>query len=1164
LQFTRLRVLGFKSFVEPTELLIEPGLTGIVGPNGCGKSNIVEALRWVMGEASYKNMRASAMDDVIFSGSLNRPARNTAEVSLTADNSDRTAPAALNDADVLDVTRRIEREAGSVYRINGRDVRARDVQLLFADASTGAHSPAMVGQGRIGELIAAKPTDRRMLLEEAAGISGLHSRRHEAELRLRGAETNLGRIDDVIGEIESQLEALKRQARQAVRYRNLSGDIRRAEAAVFHLRWKAAEKARAEAEDELSASRSGAAERATEQAEAAKNQAIAADRMPKLRDEAAAAAAVVQRLRLAGESLDAEQKRVSERLDALGRHLAELGEDIARETRMADENESALARLSDEERELASANAGADEREQEAGQRVERAAAALRESEDKLDRLTRQHADLAAARKQLEQSVADARRRSERLQADRDSVRARVDDLTARSGDASALGEMTAALERARTGEETAETEAGTAEETATAMRNAVDLARNAVDTARAALAEVRQTAGRIETEQKTLQRLLTVASSSDAPLIDEVEVDAGFEAALAAAFGDDLDAPAETDASVHWRDLHGTDDVPLPGGTTPLATHVRAPPLLRHRLAHIGVVEREDGARLQPDLRPGQRLVSQQGDLWRWDGYVAAAEADSPAARRLESRNRLGELGTEAEAARARVEACAGDLEAAEKAHNDARNAANAARAKADAARQRLRDARQAVERARSAHAKAEADASRVAATLQGLQENLARLDAEVGENEGAVGLAIDALAKAPAVNALDGDLESLRADVAAGRSRLAEARAVAENLGREAAMRSNRLAAIERERRDWLQRGQNATAQMATLTRRVEAFETEKTELSDEPQRIEARRRRLLTEAGEAEQKQRAAADKLAEGEAVMKQADAAAREALEQLSTARETHARNEERAVAARERVGEITRQIAEALECLPHEAAGIAEFKPDKPLPDLADTEARLERYRRERERLGAVNLRADAEAQEIGERRDALTTERDDLIAAIHKLRASIGSLNREGRERLVEAFHTVDAHFRNLFTHLFGGGEAELQLTESDDPLEAGLEIIARPPGKKPQIMTLLSGGEQALTAMSLIFAVFLTNPAPICVLDEVDAPLDDANVVRFCDLLDQMKEQTDTRFLVVTHNPITMARMSRLFGVTMAERGVSQMVSVDLETAESFREAG
>jgi len=358
----------------------------------------------------------------------------------------------------------------------------------------------------------------------------------------------------VIGEIESQLEALKRQARQAVRYRNLSGDIRRAEAAVFHLRWKAAEKARAEAEDELSASRSGAAERATEQAEAAKNQAIAADRMPKLRDEAAAAAAVVQRLRLAGESLDAEQKRVSERLDALGRHLAELGEDIARETRMADENESALARLSDEERELASANAGADEREQEAGQRVERAAAALRESEDKLDRLTRQHADLAAARKQLEQSVADARRRSERLQADRDSVRARVDDLTARSGDASALGEMTAALERARTGEETAETEAGTAEETATAMRNAVDLARNAVDTARAALAEVRQTAGRIETEQKTLQRLLTVASSSDAPLIDEVEVDAGFEAALAAAFGDDLDAPAETDASVHWR----------------------------------------------------------------------------------------------------------------------------------------------------------------------------------------------------------------------------------------------------------------------------------------------------------------------------------------------------------------------------------------------------------------------------------------------------------------------------------------------------------------------------------------------------------------------------------------------------------------------------------
>ena len=317
-------------------------------------------------------------------------------------------------------------------------------------------------------------------------------------------------------------------------------------------------------------------------------------------------------------------------------------------------------------------------------------------------------------------------------------------------------------------------------------------------------------------------------------------------------------------------------------------------------------------------------------------------------------------------------------------------------------------------------------------------------------------------------------------------------------------------------------------------------------------------------MTETGIAEKRRREAADRLAEGESILKQADAEAGAALEKLAEAREQRGRAEERVVAAKDRLGEVSRQIAAALECPPDKAAEVAELKPDAPLPDVADTEARLERYRRERERLGAVNLRADIEAEEIGERRDALVAERDDLVAAIRRLRQGIVSLNREGRERLLAAFETVDGHFRNLFTHLFGGGQAKLQLTESDDPLEAGLEILARPPGKKPQIMTLLSGGEQALTALSLIFAVFLTNPAPVCVLDEVDAPLDDANVERFCDLLDEMSRQTETRFVVITHNPITMARMDRLFGVTMAERGVSQMVSVDLETAESYREAG
>jgi len=339
MKFTKLRLLGFKSFVEPTEFHIEDGLTGVVGPNGCGKSNLVEALRWVMGENSYKNMRASGMDDVIFSGSGNRPARNTAEVSLFLNNDDLSAPAAYNDAEELQVSRRIERESGSVYRINGKDVRAKDVQLLFADASTGARSPSMVGQGRIGELISAKPQARRALLEEAAGISGLHSRRHEAELRLRAADTNLERLEDVITQMDSQLDSLKRQSRQANRYRTLSAEIRKTEALLFHLRWAGAKATEAEAQSAMSASSMEVAQAAQKQTQAAKNQAIIASKLPALRDNEAAAAAAVQRLTIARNQIEEEVERAATRKSELEERISQLDNDILREERMVAENE---------------------------------------------------------------------------------------------------------------------------------------------------------------------------------------------------------------------------------------------------------------------------------------------------------------------------------------------------------------------------------------------------------------------------------------------------------------------------------------------------------------------------------------------------------------------------------------------------------------------------------------------------------------------------------------------------------------------------------------------------------------------------------------------------------------------------------------------------------
>jgi chromosome segregation protein len=1150
-KFTRLRVLGFKSFVEPTELLIEPGLTGVVGPNGCGKSNIVESLRWVMGESSYKNMRASAMDDVIFSGSLNRPARNTAEVSLVIDNDDRTAPAAFNDSESLEITRRIEREAGSVYKINGRDVRARDVQLLFADASTGAHSPSMVGQGRIGELIAAKPVDRRALLEEAAGISGLHNRRHEAELRLSAAEQNLARLEDVVTELDGQLEQLKRQARQATRYRNLSGEIRKAEATVLHLRWLGATEALATGEDALAEASNIVTARTSGQAKAAREQAEAAAALPDLRDAAARAGAALQRILHAREQIDAEETRVRARLGELDRRLAQLAEDIAREERMVADNKAILARIDEEEAGIVAANATMEERQAAAAERRQAAEARLQESEAGLARLTSEIAEVTARRGQFERALRDAEGRIQRQRNELQTVEKELEELAG-------LGSAETTVEDRRIAVEAAEAAVKEAEAATFEAERANAAAREATAHAREPLLDAERALGRIETEASTLVAILASARvEGHAPVLDSVKVHPGFEAALGAAFGDDLDAPVDASAPMHWSLVEGEGDPALPDSAEPLAAHVAAPAVLGRRLRLTGLVAREDGARLQPLLKPGQRLVSREGDLWRWDGYAAAADAPKAAAQRLASQNRLADLETEAVGARDAVAQAKATLEAATA-------SARAAEEAEKTARETWRRGQRELDQARSALVHAERELNRTAARRSALAEAQARLASGIAESEAGRDAARASLDATPSPESFSERLEETRNRVNADRSALAEARAAFDGLAREAQIRRDRLAAIAVERKTWTERAANAEAQIATLSARRGEAETEKTTLAEEPARIEARRQALLSEIAAAEAARAEAADALAVGDAAQAAADKAAREALELLSEAREQRVRAEERVVAARERLAEVTQRIAEALDCEPQEAATVAELKPDAPLPNLDEIEARFERYKQERERLGAVNLRAEAEAQEVGQRRDQLTGERDDLIAAIQRLRQGIMSLNKEGRERLVAAFDTVNGHFKRLFTHLFGGGEAELQFTESDDPLQAGLEIIARPPGKKPQSMTLLSGGEQALTAMSLIFAVFLTNPAPICVLDEVDAPLDDANVERFCNLLDEMNRSTDTRFLVITHNPITMARMNRLFGVTMAERGVSQLVSVDLATAERFREAG
>ena len=1153
MKFNKLRLLGFKSFVEPTEFFIEKGLTGIVGPNGCGKSNLVEAMRWVMGENSYKNMRASGMDDVIFSGSGNRPARNTAEVGLFLDNSDRTAPAAFNDHDEVQISRRIERESGSVYRINGKEARAKDVQLLFADASTGARSPSMVGQGRIGELIQAKPQARRQLLEEAAGISGLHSRRHEAELRLRAAETNLERLDDVVAELDGQIDSLKRQARQANRFKKLSSVIREAEATLLHIRWSEAKSAEGESESVLATATAEVAERAQLQMEAAKAQAISANKLPELREEEARAAAALQRLQIAWAQIEDEAERIAGRKQEIERRLTQLRDDIVREERMVVDNAGVLERLVQEESEFRETLSSSDARSAQTRSEFEQADAKLNESETALSRVTAERAEAQANRSQLERAVRDFGDRKVRLEAQIAEAQRELDEI---GGKISALPdpiEKKAAVDIAEEAVGRLESALNESEETIEAeRRNEVAL--------RQPVQEARFNLNQIETESRTIAKILNAGAESRLfpAVVEKIKVKPGFEAALGAALGDDLNQPDDPASPAYWAMIApaGTDPV-LPGGVVSLAAHVEAPPVLARRLAQIGVFQNDgEGAARRSELLPGQCLVSRDGAVWRWDGFTAGADAPTAAAQRLAQKNRLAELGAEAVEATKR-------LRAAEEALKNQETLLQDLSERQREARDLMRDAQRVLSESREAHVAAERAAGQFSSRRAVLGELSSQLAAQLEEAVGQTQEAEVALAGAPDVAALDQSLERLNVEVATDRGHLAESRAAHKGLQRENEVRQRRIEAIDQERQSWTQRAGNAEAQIATLRDRLAEAEAEAVKLADAPDDIDMKRRRLMNELTQAEALRKESADILVAAEEQQRLLDKTASAAVEALSQSREQRGRAEERVHAAKERRSAAEARIREALKYAPHEAMQHTGLTPDQALPDPEQTENRLERLKIERERLGAVNLRAGEEQQDLAERLETIVVEREDVIEAIGKLRQAIRNLNREGRERLLAALDVVNEQFQRFFTHLFGSGTAELQLIESDDPLNAGLEILARPPGKKPQTMTLLSGGEQALTAMALIFAVFLTNPAPICVLDEVDAPLDDINVERFCNVMDQMAASAETRFVLITHNPITMARMNRLFGVTMAEQGVSQLVSVDLQTAEEMRDA-
>mgnify|MGYP000495239191 FL=1 len=860
MKFKKIKVTGFKSFVDPTEIIIEEGLTGIVGPNGCGKSNVVESLRWCMGETSPKSMRSTGMEDVIFSGTSDRPARNNAEVTITLDNKDRTAPSEFNEEEEIQIKRKIEKDRGSEYRINGKEVRARDVQRLFADLSTGAHSPSLISQGRVGALINAKPIDRRAVLEEAAGISGLHSRRHEAELKLKAAETNLQRLKDIMKQLSSQISNLKKQAQQAETYKSISSEINRLEGVVMYLKWYNLKESFEKSNENLQSSESQIQKYTLEVTQATNNQARSNEKIQPLREKEIEAAAKLNRINLERESLDHEEERIKEAKNNLERTIQQIIGDFEREQ----------FQLKDASKDLEILNA------------------------------KKNHTDENQGIHEVDNEKINS------LKEEKDQLESRIADL------------------------------------------------------------------------EKNIEQYNVIKNS------------------------------------------------------------------------------KRDG--WQRTIVSNENIMSRQSTLKEVEGYDDTSNWTKIFSEKFYAS--FSEIS------------------------------------------QKVSEAEDISNKAKSAYEKASNDAKDAATLSLELRENLRQKD-------------------------------------------------------------------IEQKYSDWTYEFQrlnksikSANEHIQELTLRKKKSEEELKKISSRPEEIAQRRGQLIETKGFAETERKFAADRLAEADNELKKIEGNLRKAQNDLANIRESKGRTEATKELAEARLKELDDESQEKFFCKPQNIIQKLEITEDLEALkfNMDRNEVKLERLKQQRETMGAVNLRADLETKEIDDELETMSSEKNELDAAIKKMRESIEELNKEGRTRLLKAFDTVNNHFKDVFVKLFNGGKAHLELVDADDPLDAGLEMMVSPPGKKLQSMSLLSGGEQALTAMSLIFAIFLTNPSPICVLDEVDAPLDDANVERFCNLLDDISEKTQTKFMIITHHALTMSRMDRLFGVTMAERGVSQIVSVDLKRAEEI----
>ena len=1140
MKFKSIRISGFKSFLEPTEIDLNEGLTGIVGPNGCGKSNIVEAIKWVMGENSARQMRGEGMDDVIFSGSNERPARNFAEVTIKLDNTEKKAPANFNQFDEIEISRKIERDKGSTYRVNSKQVRARDVQLIFADTATGARSSGIVSQGRISQIIESSLEERRIILEEAANIKGLHNRRHEAELKLNGATDNLSRLLDIENTYNEQLIELEKQGRKAARYRSVGDRLRKAEASLFLSLLNTAEKEFDELETKFEKSKNNVEEAQINLSKNTKSKLEIFNKLPELRKIETEKAAILQSLNISKIRLEEEEATSKFTLNNVLNQITQIETDIKREIEIKDDANKTIANLLLEKDKLQLDTKDFTTKKNDASKKVNELKIKSEDADAKLSSINSEIFSIKSDKSDLENRINNLKEKiknsedqksqfniteDKKLIDEHNKKRVNIKKLIQEENEN--LGLIQKQLE--------------TKENLNINLKEKKGKIDYDLNVMRADLHSLSSLLGYDEFKNNTLEAT-----------IDDI---GNLQDAIGSVLGETILAPVKSDNSdeqniSYWKEITVKFEEKLPKGATPIISKIKKNSILDIALIGIGIVENEKTAlKLQKELSFGQALTTLKGGLWRWDGYVQPLGVQNSYSERLQQITKLRNLQDELPSKEKEEVTIVNEINQNELELKKFFGTTKEIESKINLLNNELNDTKLSISSLDS-----KINSSNIL-----LKEHQNILDTSQKEL-----VDLETLSKKSLnLPTLLADELKIRNAADQCRNELTDAMAAEQQIRNQESYQQRNLMQINNQKNDWENRKDEAETRIKSLKERLDNLKEDKSRLEKLPDNFVEKANELNLKIETAEQNRNFAADKLVQTETLLNEAEKLEKSSEQNLASFREEMIKVEAALNLASTKIENIEDRVYEKLRVKSKQLKEIVNLSDNEELNTSIETlEKTVQRLLNERESLGAVNLRAEEEMNEMRQKIELMSKERVDLELAIEKLKSGIFELNKEGRQRLKDSFELVNKNFKNLFKKLFGGGDAELKLVGDDDPLKAGLEILASPPGKKMQLLSLLSGGEQALTAISLIFSVFLCNPAPICILDEVDAALDDSNVSRFCNLLDKIVDETETYFLVVTHHRLTMAKMNRLFGVTMEQKGISRLVSVDLEQANKIKD--